>query len=68
VADINARCGGIQDDTHRGNVEGNAWNDYNHTMADSRVYVGVCDCDKKSSQCGPHGNGLLGPGFSTDTT
>ncbi|KAK6860445.1 hypothetical protein PG995_004081 [Apiospora arundinis] len=68
VADLHAKCGGKQNEEGGGWVEGNAWNDYNHTLADARVYVGKCDCATKSSQCGPHKNGLLGPGYSSDTT
>ncbi|KAK8075339.1 hypothetical protein PG997_010002 [Apiospora hydei] len=67
VADINAKCGGNMDDDGRGNVQGNAWNDYNHTMADSRVYVGQCSCWIASSKCGKN-NGYLAPGYTSDTT
>ncbi|KAK8122646.1 hypothetical protein PG984_011316 [Apiospora sp. TS-2023a] len=67
VADINAKCGGNQDDDGRGHVEGNAWNDYNHTMADSRVYVGDCLCNIPTTQCGK-ANGGLAPGYTSDTT
>ncbi|KAK8132146.1 hypothetical protein PG999_000319 [Apiospora kogelbergensis] len=68
VADINAKCGGNQDDEGRGAVQGNAWNDYNHTMADARVYVGRCPCIFHSGQCGPFKNGLLRRGYTSDTT
>ena len=68
MADINAKRGGNQDDDGKGSVQGNAWNDYNHTMADGRIYVGKCACNVNSSQCGPNKNGLLGPGYSSDTT
>ncbi|KAK7984726.1 hypothetical protein PG988_002348 [Apiospora saccharicola] len=67
VADINAKCGGNQDDDGRGSVEGNAWNDYNHTMADSRVYVGKCACNIPTTQCGKAIGGLA-PGYTSDTT
>ncbi|KAK7962083.1 uncharacterized protein PG986_002908 [Apiospora aurea] len=67
VADINAKCGGNMDDDGRGNVQGNAWNDYNHTMADSRVYVGQCGCWTASSKCGKN-SGYLAPGYTSDTT
>ncbi|KAK8016830.1 hypothetical protein PG993_015019 [Apiospora rasikravindrae] len=67
VADINAKCGGNADDDGRGSVQGNAWNDYNHTMADARVYVGKCSCVLATHDCGPRA-GYLKKGYTTDTS